>query len=62
MFEALGKQVSRLMRVRYGGVVLPRDLMPGEWRELERAESRCCSAGPRSRPPRDRAAVVRRAK
>ena len=34
LIEALGKQVSRLMRLRYGPVCLPEDLKPGEWREL----------------------------
>ena len=34
MFEAVGARVSRLLRVRYGTVELPRDLKPGEWREL----------------------------
>ena len=34
MFEAVGARVSRLQRVRYGPVELPRDLAPGEWREL----------------------------
>jgi 23S rRNA pseudouridine2605 synthase len=38
LMEALGKQVSRLMRLRYGTVVLPEDLRPGEWRELEPQE------------------------
>jgi len=38
LVEALGKQVSRLMRLRYGTVVLPEDLRPGEWRELAAAE------------------------
>ena len=37
MLEVLGKQVSRLMRLRYGGVTLPEDLRPGEWRELDPA-------------------------
>src|SRR3989442_14208518 len=36
MFEAVGARVSRLLRVRYGPVELPRDLKPGEWRELPR--------------------------
>jgi 23S rRNA pseudouridine2605 synthase len=36
MFEAVGARVSRLLRVRYGPVELPRDLKPGEWRELAR--------------------------
>jgi 23S rRNA pseudouridine2605 synthase len=35
MFEAVGARVSRLVRVRYGPVELPRDLAPGHWREME---------------------------
>lgn len=35
LMEALGKQVSRLMRLRYGTVTLPEEVKPGEWRELE---------------------------
>lgn len=35
LFEAIGTRVSRLIRVRYGSVELPRDLAPGRWRELE---------------------------
>ncbi len=38
LIEALGKQVSRLMRLRYGSVRLPEELKPGEWRELEPAK------------------------
>jgi 23S rRNA pseudouridine2605 synthase len=34
MFEAVGARVSRLLRVRYGPVELPRDLPPGQWREI----------------------------
>lgn len=34
MFEAVGGRVSRLIRVRYGPVALPRDLAPGRWREM----------------------------
>ena len=34
MFEAVGARVSRLLRVRYGTVELPRDLRPGQWREI----------------------------
>lgn len=34
LFQAVGATVSRLIRVRYGPVALPRDLAPGRWREL----------------------------
>lgn len=34
IFEAVGAKVSRLVRVRYGPVELPRDLAPGGWREM----------------------------
>ena len=34
MFEAVGARVSRLLRVRYGPVELPRELAPGQWREI----------------------------
>jgi len=34
MFEAVGARVSRLLRVRYGSLELPRDLPPGQWRAV----------------------------
>lgn len=34
LFEAVGARVSRLIRVRYGPVELPKDLAPGRWREM----------------------------
>lgn len=35
MFEAVGHAVSRLIRIRYGAVMLPRGLRRGAWLELE---------------------------
>lgn len=40
MFEAVGARVSRLARIRFGPVRLPRDLKPGRWIELSGAEVR----------------------
>ncbi|MDW8336917.1 MAG: pseudouridine synthase, partial [Tepidimonas sp.] len=37
LFEAVGHVVSRLIRVRYGTVLLPRGLRRGAWQELEPA-------------------------
>ena len=39
LFAAVGAQVSRLVRVRYGPIALPGDLAPGEWRELAPREA-----------------------
>lgn len=36
MWQAVGARVSRLIRVRYGTVQLPRRLPPGQWQELGR--------------------------
>jgi 23S rRNA pseudouridine2605 synthase len=44
MFEAVGLTVSRLMRVRYGSVVLPSRLKRGMWMEMPEAEA-CALAG-----------------
>ena len=38
LFEAVGCRVSRLRRIRFGPVELPRDLAPGRWLELKPAE------------------------
>jgi len=44
MFEALGLTVSRLMRVRYGPVVLPSRLKRGMWEDMA-VEDVCALAG-----------------
>jgi 23S rRNA pseudouridine2605 synthase len=40
LFEALGLRVSRLMRVRFGAIGLPRGLKRGGFVELSRRETR----------------------
>jgi 23S rRNA pseudouridine2605 synthase len=40
MFESLGMAVSRLIRIRYGCVVLPRGLRRGVWVELPESDLR----------------------
>jgi 23S rRNA pseudouridine2605 synthase len=35
LWEAVGYEVSRLLRIRYGPIELPRDLRPGQWRLLD---------------------------
>ncbi len=40
MVEAAGGRVSRLMRVRFGSVVLPGHLAPGHWEELDASKMR----------------------
>ena len=39
MWESQGVQVSRLMRVSFGPISLPRQLRPGKYRELTRQET-----------------------
>ena len=38
MFEALGYQVSRLIRIRFGEVLLPPRLTRGKWVEMDAKE------------------------
>jgi 23S rRNA pseudouridine2605 synthase len=64
MFEAVGHAVSRLIRIRYGAMVLPRGLKRGAWMELDDVDIRAVmhaagsANGPRrgerpgGRPPR----------
>ena len=67
MFEAVGHAVSRLIRIRYGAMVLPRGLKRGAWVELDQADiqSLASAAGMQARAPaapspRPEAAVVAR--
>jgi 23S rRNA pseudouridine2605 synthase len=39
LWQAVGFEVSRLSRLRYGNVWLPPDLRPGHWRRLNEIES-----------------------
>ncbi len=50
MFEAVGHAVSRLIRIRYGAMVLPRGLKRGAWLELDDADIKALmqAAGPRT--------------
>ena len=52
LFEAVGHAVSRLIRVRYGSVVLPRGLRRGVWVDLEEGDVRALRqmARPSGRP------------
>jgi 23S rRNA pseudouridine2605 synthase len=53
LFEALGHAVSRLIRIRYGAMMLPRGLKRGAWMELDERDigalmqAAGASAGPR---------------
>lgn len=40
LWEAVGCTVSRLKRIRFGPVKLPRDLKPGEWRNMPASQVR----------------------
>jgi len=39
LWEAVGFEVSRLMRIRFASVQLPRDLRPGQWRKMTPADA-----------------------
>ena len=60
MFEAVGHAVSRLIRIRYGAMVLPRGLKRGAWMELDDGDIRAlmkasgtAKAAPGERGPRE---------
>jgi 23S rRNA pseudouridine2605 synthase len=54
MIEAVGHAVSRLIRIRYGAMVLPRGLKRGAWMELDQIDIQSLNraAGSRSSPQR----------
>ena len=63
MLEAVGHAVSRLIRIRYGAMVLPRGLKRGDWMELDDGDIRALmraagdGAAPREQRGTDRAAA-----
>ena len=53
MIEAVGHAVSRLIRIRYGAMLLPRGLKRGAWMELEESDIRAltqAAGGPAGAP------------
>ncbi len=54
MFEAVGHAVSRLIRIRYGAMVLPRGLRRGAWMELDAIDIRLLTQAAASRGERSR--------
>lgn len=57
LFESVGHAVSRLIRIRYGSVVLPRGLKRGVWVDLDERDLRtlrglAATSGRNERPPR----------
>ena len=56
MFEAVGHAVSRLIRIRYGAMMLPRGLKRGAWVELDQADIQALmsAAGVKERAPIER--------
>ncbi len=54
MFEAVGHAVSRLIRIRYGAMVLPRGLKRGAWMELDEGDIKALmqAAGSQGSRPR----------
>lgn len=57
MMEAVGHAVSRLIRIRYGAMMLPRGLKRGAWLELDDADIRAllkAAGGPQQGEARER--------
>lgn len=57
LWESQGIKVSRLIRIRYGPVVLPRDKRPGQWWELSASEVEALLEHVNYHPQGDRAGV-----
>ena len=53
MLEAVGHAVSRLIRIRYGAMVLPRGLRRGAWMELDAPDIRLLVQAAGTRPSRE---------
>lgn len=53
MLESVGHAVSRLIRIRYGAMVLPRGLKRGAWMELDDADIRALVQAAGGRAPRE---------
>lgn len=51
MFEAVGHAVSRLIRIRYGAMVLPKGLRRGAWMELDERDIQALMQAAGVRPP-----------
>jgi len=63
LFEAVGHAVSRLIRIRYGSVVLPHGLRRGVWVDLDEHDLRALrrlASGPRPEPGAEREGGSRR--
>ncbi|MCA3237238.1 MAG: rRNA pseudouridine synthase [Curvibacter sp.] len=57
MLEAVGHAVSRLIRIRYGAMVLPRGLKRGAWMELDESDIRALVRAAEHRPGSDGATI-----
>ncbi len=60
LMEAVGHAVSRLIRIRYGAMLLPRGLKRGAWLELDEADIRALMHSAGAAPTRDEPAQARR--
>ena len=60
MWEAVGCRLSRLIRVRYGDVILPKTLKPGQWQELKPTAISGLMSGPPSADEKNAGSVSSR--